>query len=147
IKSKVEVRRNKDDQLAIALKDDEIAKGTTLKLVASEAQMNALGFGPADLDTTTVEQTATLNARYTTEQFFPQLPSVLLGPAVSYDAARQVYTYTFNFTKSYDAPPVPLSFTQDFGPIGSIHLDGKLDISANVTMNLTIGFDLGAREV
>ncbi|MCL5098586.1 MAG: M10 family metallopeptidase C-terminal domain-containing protein [Candidatus Omnitrophica bacterium] len=146
LSARIEVRKNKDDQLVIALKDAEIAAGTSLNLVAADSQINDLGFGPGDNDPSTVDQVGILTARYSTEDFFAQLASVLLGPAVSYNAAQQVYTYNVNISDSY-SQSVPFSFNQDFGPIASAQLDGKLTLTGTVGFNLTLGFDLSAREV
>lgn len=146
LSSRVEFRENKDNQLVLALKEAEVAKGTKLNLVASDAQMNALGFGPVDSDPTTVEQVGVLVERYTTEQFFAQL-GTLLGFPVTFNPAQQVYTYTVNATSTYALDPVPFTFNQDFGPLGSANLNGKLDISATVGFHFTLGFDLGAAEV
>lgn len=145
INTRVEARKNKDDQLVIALTDSEVAKGTALKLVASDDQMNTLGFGPVDSDPNTVEQTGVLLARFNTEEFFAELGTVL-GFPMTYNAAQQVYTYDANLTGTYSTT-VPFSFSQELGPIGSAELDGQLIISATVGMKFKIGFDLGAREV
>ncbi len=139
-------RINKDKQVTLALSDSEIAKGTTLNLVAADAQIAALGFAPADSDITTTEHVGVLTARYSTEDFFAQLGS-LVGIPVSYNPAQQVYTYNLNFNQTYALDPVNFSFNQDFGPLANAQLDGRLKISANVSFNLTLGFDLGAREV
>src|SRR6185503_18070637 len=136
-----------EDQLTIALEEGEVAKGTMLKLVAADAQINALGFGPADSDTATVEQTAVLVARYDTEDFFVELGNAL-GASVAYSAAQQVYTYHINFAlTALPTVKVPFSFAQELGPIGSVSLNGQLLIDAKVSMDLTLGLDLGAREV
>ena len=124
LSNRVVARENLAGQLVIALTDSEVAKGTKLSLVAADAQMNALGFGPVDSNPATVEHVAALTSRYPTENppagnpdvtksFFGVLGDMVADlvdngkldhsatGSVQYDAARQVYTYTFNLGQTY----------------------------------------------
>src|SRR5262249_41650319 len=150
INTRVIARVNKDGQLVIAMTELEVTKGTNLSLVAADGETDKIGFGPIDADPNTVEHVAVLTARYPTDgpsSFFTALASALgLGP-VAYDPVRQVYTYNVNVTQTYALPALPFSFNQDLGPFGSASLNGNVNVSASVTFNLTLGFDLSAREV
>ncbi len=140
-------RLNKDKQVVLALTDSEVSKGSTLQMVAADAQIAALGFGPADSTDSTVEHTAGLTARYDTPTFFSKLALALGLPSVTYNPAQQVYTYNVDVNQTYAMDPVTLTFNQDLGPIANAQLNGRLNISANVHFKFTLGFDLGAAEV
>jgi len=154
-----------DDIFVIALTETEIAKGTTLNLVDLDDQIEALGFGPndnnyGDANDTTSEQAGIVTNRYDTRQFFEELADLLNdgdvtnnNGGVSYDPAKQVYTYTVNQTKTYSTmdlfgtSTLPFDFNLDLGPIGGASLNGALAFSAQVGLQFTLGFDLGAGEV
>lgn len=152
-------RINKDKQVVIALREDEIAKGTTLNLVDADAAASGLGFGPGDGDPTTNDQIGVLTERFTTEEFFPALADFLNDGlldgdgGVTYDPARRVYTYpvnkswTYNTQQLFGSPTLPFNFNLALGPIAGASLQGALQFSATVGFQFTLGFDLGAADV
>ncbi len=151
LETRIEARRNKDGQLVIALKPDEIGKGTQLFMVDLDDAIEALGFGPndgtyGDAGDTTVEQTAINNARYNTEEFFPALGLALGIPGVAYVPAQRVYTFNVDEEATYTTD-VPFDFGYQLGPVVDAQLAGTLRLTAKVGFEFTLGYDLGAKEV
>ena len=159
LSARLVARINKDDQVVIALTENEIAEGTTLNLMDADAKMAELGFGPGDGDETTSDQIGILTERYSTEDFFVVLADILNdgvvngNGGVTYNPAQQVYTYNVNKTLTYDTQDlfgetsIPFDFDLDLGPIADASLTGALQFSVQVGFNFTLGFDLGAAEV
>lgn len=158
--SRLTARINKDDQVVIALTEDEIAAGTTLKLVDGDATMAGYGFGTSGTGTTSSpEQTGVLTERYSTEDFFEVIADILNDGVldndggVVYDEHRQVYTYAVNATVTYTTndlfgtSTVPFNFDLDLGPIGEASVTGELTFTVTLGLHFTIGFDLSASEV
>ena len=152
-------RINKNQQVVIALREDEIARNTTLVLVDADAQAAALGFGPGDGDDDTVDQSAVLVERFSTEDFFPAIADVLNDGqldgdgGVLYDPARRMYTYTVNKSVTYTTndlfgtSTVPFRWDTALGPIGSASISGALQFNVSLGFQFTLGFDLGAADV
>lgn len=153
-----------DDIFVIALTETEIAKGTELKLVDLDSQIETLGFGPSDgnygnAGDVTPEQMGVLVDRYDTRRFLEVLADILNdgvvngNGGVTYSPAQQVYTYVVNQTATYNTQQlfgvseVPFNWNLDLGPIASASLTGALEFEATVGFHFTLGFDLGAREV
>ncbi len=159
LSARLVARINKDRQVVIALREDEIAKGTTLNLVDADAAGAGLGFGPGDGNPDTDDQVGVLTERFTTEEFFPALADFLNdgllngNGGVIYDPARRVYTYavdksfTYNTQQLLGSPSIPFRFNLALGPIAGATLSGALQFSASVGFRFTLGFDLGAAEV
>ena len=159
LSSRLVARINKNRQVVIALKEDEIAKGTTLHLVDADAAASSLGFGPGDGNPDTIDQVGILTERFTTEDFFPALADFLNdgqlngNGGVIYDPARRLYTYvvdksfTYNTQQLLGSPTLPFNFNLALGPIAEAALQGALQFSATVGFRFTLGFDLGAAEV
>ncbi|GIX50067.1 MAG: hypothetical protein KatS3mg132_261 [Limisphaera sp.] len=152
-------RINKNKQVVIALREEEIAKNTTMALVDADAQAASLGFGPGDGNLDTVDQSAVLVERFSTEDFFPAIADVLNDGqldgdgGVLYDPMRRMYTYTVNKSATYNTndlfgtSTVPFRFDTALGPIGSASVTGALQFQVTVGFQFTLGFDLGAAEV
>nr|WP_276607580.1 Calx-beta domain-containing protein [Limisphaera ngatamarikiensis] len=152
-------RINKNQQVVIALRESEIAKNTTLALVDADAVVAGLGFGPGDGNPDTVDQSAVLVERFSTEDLFPAIADVLNDGlldgdgGVVYDPARRMYTYAVNRTATYTtqdllgSPTVPFRFSTSLGPIGGATVTGALQFSATVGFQFTLGFDLSAADV
>lgn len=157
LNTRVEARLNREDNVVIAFKEDEIAKGSTFNLMDAASAFSALGFGPGDGDSTTSDQVAVITERYPTEDpigpvtsFFSALASALGLPPVAYHPAQQVYTYAVDFTGAnaltYNTT-IPFNFDLDLGPIAEASLTGALNFAAKMGFKFTLGFDLGAAEV
>lgn len=151
---RVEARKNKDGILVLALTPTEIAKGTALNLVSIDSAISTrLGWGPVDSDESTTEAVGINDARYTFEEFFPKLAEILGFPGtVAYDPARQVYTFTVDYTRASGKAlgidtTVPFNFDLDLGPIADAQVSGSLNLHADVGFRFTLGYDLGAAEV
>ncbi|MCX8108130.1 MAG: hypothetical protein N3G20_04930, partial [Verrucomicrobiae bacterium] len=152
-------RINKDKRVVIALRENEIAKDTTLQLVDADPALAMLGFGPGDGDENTADQTAVLVERWSTDGFFSALADILNDGVLNgnggtvYDPRKKVYTYQLNLGATYNTndllhkPTVPFNFNLSLGPLGSAALTGAIEFSATVGFNLTLGFDLGAADV
>lgn len=159
LSARLVARLNKDEQVVIALTDAEIAKGTTLNLVAADAAINALGFGPGDANVATVDQVGVLTGRYNTENFLVVLADILNDGVVNnnggvvYNALQQVYTYniekslSLNTNDLFGTSTIPFKWDVNLGPVGSASLSGALAFNASVNFQMTLGFDLTAREV
>jgi Ca2+-binding RTX toxin-like protein len=146
LQTKLEARLNKDGVFVIALLPDEIAKGSRLTLASAGTQIIALGFSEP--------QIAIENARYHIDgvnSFFTELHALLgLPGTLAYNDARRVYTYEIDFTGTNGlnvSLNSPFNFGASLGSIGEAQLSGTINISADVGFKLTLGFDLGAREV
>ncbi|MCS7090886.1 MAG: Calx-beta domain-containing protein [Verrucomicrobiota bacterium] len=156
---RVVARINKNRQVVLALTESEVAKNTTLALVDANAEAAALGFGPGDGDDQTVDQSAVLMERFSTEDFFPALADFLNDGqldgdgGVLYDPLRRLYTYTVNKSLTYNTShlfgtsTVPFRMDTALGPIAGASLSGALQFNVSVGFQFTLGFDLGAAEV
>ncbi|MCX8155585.1 MAG: hypothetical protein N3J91_03895 [Verrucomicrobiae bacterium] len=156
---RLEARLNRDRKVVIALREEEVAKNTTLNLVDADAAVASLGFGPGDGNTATNDQTGVLTERFRTEEFFVALADLfndgLLNgnSGILYNPMQRMYTYTvsrqlaYNTQQLFGTPTLPFNFNLALGPIAGASLTGALQFNVQVGFTLTLGFDLGAAEV
>ena len=128
----------------------------TLSMVQGTTGLSGLGLA---LDSNSDPVTATARSLYNfdalnpaagffgvLEKLLQKLPGATVGqmPPLNPGATQQVYEFPVSFSYSPPALPLPFAFGTTFGQIGSASLSGQLNVTASVSANFTLGYDMSA---
>ena len=85
------------------------------------------------------------NRRWATVQEFDEKLTEILGPGspVTYDAARESLLVNLALDEAFGSLDAPLDFNFGFGPLGDLSSEGKLHLSAEGQLGMTLGIYLG----
>ena len=137
--SQVEFIIADDGRLSLVLLDGQTAD--VLKLEAASANdpiVTEVGFAST--------QESQVTQRFDTIQEFAALLGSILGANVTpgYDPATKEVTMTIHFDWGVTRN-APIDLGGSLGPIASFDTEAEFEIGANLTFDLTLGFDLNAR--